>query len=59
MSTETNRIDRKDRAMGAIMGTIIGDALGVGCQWYYDLDGLKKDFGYDGKASGFRYVSGN
>ena len=35
----------KDRAMGAIMGTLIGDALGLGCHWYYDLDQLKADFG--------------
>jgi hypothetical protein len=30
----------KDRAVGAIMGTFIGDALGVGPHWYYDLDQL-------------------
>lgn len=35
----------KDRAIGAIMGTFIGDALGVGPHWYYDLDQLKKDYG--------------
>lgn len=35
----------KDRAVGAIMGTLIGDALGLGCHWYYDLDQLKADFG--------------
>jgi ADP-ribosylglycohydrolase len=28
----------KDRAMGAIMGTLVGDGLGLGCHWYYDLD---------------------
>jgi ADP-ribosylglycohydrolase len=27
------------------MGVFIGDALGVGTHWYYDLDALKKDFG--------------
>jgi ADP-ribosylglycohydrolase len=27
------------------MGTLIGDALGVGPHWYYDLDQLKKDYG--------------
>jgi ADP-ribosylglycohydrolase len=31
--------------MGAIMGVLIGDALGVGCHWYYDLENLKKDCG--------------
>ena len=40
---ETNKA--KDRAMGAVMGALIGDALGVGPHWYYDLDQLKKDYG--------------
>jgi len=35
----------KDRAVGAIMGTFIGDALGVGPHWYYDREQLKKDYG--------------
>jgi len=35
----------KDRAMGAIMGTLVGDGLGLGCHWYYDLDRLRRDFG--------------
>jgi ADP-ribosyl-[dinitrogen reductase] hydrolase len=35
----------KDRATGAIMGTLIGDALGVGPHWYYDLDQLKAEYG--------------
>jgi ADP-ribosylglycohydrolase len=39
------KILSKDRAVGAIMGTLIGDALGVGPHWYYDLDQLKKDYG--------------
>ena len=38
-------VPRKDRIMGAIMGVLIGDALGVGSHWYYDLKALKKDFG--------------
>ena len=38
-------VSRKDRIMGAIMGVLIGDALGVGSHWYYDLDNLEKDFG--------------
>jgi ADP-ribosyl-[dinitrogen reductase] hydrolase len=40
-----NSIARKDRAMGAMMGTIIGDALGVGPHWYYDLQALRNDYG--------------
>jgi ADP-ribosyl-[dinitrogen reductase] hydrolase len=35
----------KDRAMGAIMGSLIGDALGVGPHWYYDLDRMKEEYG--------------
>jgi len=27
----------EDRAAGAIMGALIGDALGLGCHWYYNL----------------------
>lgn len=27
------------------MGVFIGDALGLGCHWYYDLDQLRKDCG--------------
>jgi len=27
------------------MGTLIGDALGVGPHWYYDLDRMKEDYG--------------
>lgn len=34
-----------DSAKGAIMGALIGDALGLGCHWYYDLDALKADYG--------------
>ncbi len=37
--------DLKDRAAGAIMGAFIGDALGVGPHWYYDLNELRRDFG--------------
>lgn len=37
--------DMKDRAAGAVMGSLIGDALGVGPHWYYDLDQLKSDYG--------------
>jgi ADP-ribosyl-[dinitrogen reductase] hydrolase len=37
--------DKQDRAMGAILGTLVGDALGVGPHWYYDLDQLREDYG--------------
>jgi ADP-ribosylglycohydrolase len=35
----------QNRAAGALMGAFIGDALGLGCHWYYDLDELHKDYG--------------
>jgi len=35
----------KDRAVGAVMGAFIGDALGLGPHWYYDLAELRKDYG--------------
>ncbi len=35
----------QDRAGGAIMGAFIGDALGLGPHWYYDLDELRRDYG--------------
>jgi ADP-ribosyl-[dinitrogen reductase] hydrolase len=35
----------KERAVGAIMGAFIGDALGVGLHLYYDLGQLEKDYG--------------
>jgi ADP-ribosylglycohydrolase len=34
-----------DRAAGAVMGALIGDALGLGPHWYYDLDRMRADFG--------------
>lgn len=34
-----------DRAAGALMGAFIGDALGMGPHWYYDLDELRRDYG--------------
>lgn len=27
----------QDRAAGAVMGALIGDALGLGCHWHYDI----------------------
>lgn len=38
-------LSRHDRAMGAIVGMFIGDALGLGPHWYYDLDELCAEFG--------------
>lgn len=35
----------QDRAAGALMGAFIGEALGVGPHWYYDLDALHRDHG--------------
>ena len=34
-----------DRVSGAIMGALIGDALGLGCHWYYDLNAMRQDYG--------------
>ncbi|WP_028580781.1 ADP-ribosylglycohydrolase family protein [Desulfogranum japonicum] len=35
----------QDRAQGAILGAFIGDALGLGPHWYYDLQELRTDYG--------------
>ncbi len=35
----------EDRIAGAVLGLFIGDALGVGPHWYYDLDKLHEDYG--------------
>jgi len=40
--TETNI---QDRAQGAIMGALIGDALALGPHWYYNLEELRRDYG--------------
>jgi ADP-ribosylglycohydrolase len=34
-----------DRAAGALMGAWIGDGLGLGPHWYYDLAELRHDYG--------------
>jgi ADP-ribosylglycohydrolase len=34
-----------DRAAGAVLGALIGDALGLGPHWYYDLNELRRDYG--------------
>lgn len=41
----TQNSDVENRAAGAIMGAFIGDALGVGPHWYYDLAALRRDYG--------------
>ncbi len=33
------------RVAGAAAGALIGDALGLGPHWYYDLEALRRDFG--------------
>ena len=35
----------QDRAQGAILGAFIGDALGLGPHWYYDLAEMRTDYG--------------
>ena len=35
----------QDRAAGAILGAWIGDALGLGPHWYYNLEELRRDYG--------------
>jgi ADP-ribosylglycohydrolase len=35
----------QDRVAGALIGALIGDALGLGCHWYYDLDEMHRDHG--------------
>ena len=34
-----------DRAAGAVIGAFVGDALGLGPHWYYDLTELRTDYG--------------
>ncbi|MEZ5936158.1 MAG: ADP-ribosylglycohydrolase family protein [Alphaproteobacteria bacterium] len=35
----------QNRAAGAMMGAFIGEALGVGPHWFYDLDDLQRHYG--------------
>jgi ADP-ribosylglycohydrolase len=35
----------QDKAMGAVVGCFIGDALGVGPHWYYNLQKMRQDYG--------------
>jgi ADP-ribosylglycohydrolase len=34
-----------DRAAGAVIGALVGDALALGPHWYYDLAELRRDYG--------------
>ena len=36
---------QQDRAAGALLGAFIGDAMGLGPHWYYDLDEQHRDYG--------------
>src|ERR1700746_717398 len=38
-------INVSDRAAGAVIGALVGDALGLGPHWYYDLADLRRDYG--------------
>ena len=40
-----NKPTLEDRAMGALIGAFIGDALALGPHWYYDLAQLHADYG--------------
>lgn len=35
----------QDRAAGALLGALIGDALALGPHWYYNLEELRRDYG--------------
>lgn len=41
----TTSTDLEDRVAGALLGAFVGEALGVGPHWYYDLDQLRADYG--------------
>ena len=40
-----SNISQQERAIGAIIGAYIGDALGLGPHWFYDLDEQRKFYG--------------
>ena len=35
----------QERARGALLGALIGDALALGPHWYYNLEELRRDYG--------------
>ena len=58
-----SKSNHADRAAGCIVGAFVGDALGLGPHWYYDLDELRRDFGpwivgYTAPRSGAKYHAG-
>ncbi|MBO9494079.1 ADP-ribosylglycohydrolase family protein [Thalassotalea sp. G20_0] len=44
-SADPHDLARINRAAGAIMGVLVGDALGLGTHWYYDMDALHREHG--------------
>lgn len=38
-------LNRRDRGKGALIGAFIGEALGVGPHWYYDLNEMREAYG--------------
>lgn len=38
-------MSQTDRAAGAIVGAFIGDALGTGCHWFYDIAEMRATYG--------------
>lgn len=59
---QTQTVTRQQRAMGALMGAWIGEALAVGPHWFYDLNELHQTYGdwiadYTAPKAG-RYHSG-
>jgi len=42
---QAESLNMADRAAGAVLGALVGDGLGLGPHWYYDLAELRKDYG--------------
>lgn len=40
-----SNVSLQDRIAGTIIGTLVGDALGVGPHWFYDLEELHREYG--------------
>src|ERR1043165_7868305 len=45
MAQTSQDTSHAERAAGCIVGAFIGDALGLGPHWYYDLGELRREFG--------------